>query len=97
MSERQAKCLRALEARETALTDAVEDHSVRLTACEASVNWMLAHEEAMYGAAMESTRKHLRRARRIAHDWEETAWRWKAIATTAIAVLTVVVFGIIVL
>lgn len=97
MSERQAKRLRALEARETALTEAVEDHSVRLTACEASVNWMLAHEESMYGAAMESTRKRLRRARRTAHDWEETAWRWKAIATTAIAVLTVVVFGIIVL
>lgn len=97
MSERQAKRLRALEARETALADAVEDHNVRLTACEASVNWMLAHEETLYGGVLEAERKRLRRARRTAHDWEDTAWRWKAIATTAIAVLTVVVFGIIIL
>ena len=61
------------------------------------VNWMLAHEDTMLGAALEDTRKHLRRVRRMAHDWEETAWRWKAIATTAIAVLAVVVFGIIIL
>lgn len=97
MSGKQAKRLRGIEARETALANTVEDHDVRLTACEASMNWLLAHEEAMYGAAMESTRKHLHHARRTAHDWEETAWRWKAIATTAIAVLAVVVFGIIIL
>lgn len=97
MSGKQAKRLRGIEARETALANAVEDHDVRLTACEASVNWMLAHEDTMLGAALEDTRKHLHRVRRMAHDWEETAWRWKAIATTAIAVLAVVVFGIIIL
>lgn len=97
MSEKQAKRLRALEARETALADLVADHNVRLTACEASLNWMLAHEETLYGGVLEAERKHLRRARKTAHDWEETAWRWKAIATTAIAVLAAVVFGIMIL
>lgn len=97
MSEKQAKRLRGIEARETALETAVLDCTRRLTACESSLAWAEAEGEVMALHALESTSRHLHRSRKRAHDWEETAWRWKAIATTAIAVLAVVVFGIIIL
>lgn len=97
MSEKQAKRLRALESRETALADLVADHNARLTACEASVSWMLADEEAGYGRALEQAGRHLRRAEVNARNWEATARNWKTIAITAIAVLAAVVFGIMIL
>lgn len=90
MSEKQAKRLRRLET-------SAEAYGTRLTACEDALAWMQAQEEARYGADLETARKHLRWSRMRARNLEEAAHGWKTVAVTAIAVLAVVAFGMLIL
>lgn len=90
MSEKQAKRLRRLEA-------SAADHETRLSDCEFMLGWDRAHEMVGESKELERAQDHLKRARKRARSLEESLWTWKTMAVTAIAVLAVVAFGIIIL
>lgn len=90
MSERQAKRLRKVLER-------MEEHETRLSACEFALEWDRAHELVGEREELERAQDHLKRARKRARSLEESLWTWKTAAITAIAVLAVTAFGIIIL